>query len=241
MKKILTSVLAGALVLGAISASSAYSMNPFASYLFQEGNKPYQFTNAGVASSFGVTTPGGVPVTFKFSTGSAVAQDLIANGYGSLVGVDIAATLVQLDASAPVGGISNGFVEQGMTDVAFKIVDAQNKVLLSGTSDFGLLSGNKGGSNGSLEATDDVPIDNVTFASDFVDLGGPKYVAQAYSITTTSQDPKFALDSNGWLKTSTGAYNGNFSIAEVPEPGTLAMLIGFGVSGSLFVIRRRRA
>lgn len=241
MRKILTSVLAGALIFGAVTASSAYSLNPFASYLFQESNKPYKFTNAGVGSTFGLTSANGVPVTFKFSTGSAVAADLIANGYGSLVGVDIPATLVSMSADAPVGGTSNGFVEQGVVNVAFKIVDSSNRVLLSGTSDFGLLSGKKNGSNGSLEATDDVPIDNVSFASDFVNLGSPKYAAQAYSITTTSQDPKFGLDDNGWLKTSTGAYNGNFSIAEVPEPGALAMLIGFGVSGSLFIIRRRRA
>jgi hypothetical protein len=35
-------------------------------------------------------------------------------------------------------------------------------------------------------------------------------------------------------------YQGNTDVSAVPEPGTIAMLVGMGISGSAFVLRRRR-
>lgn len=244
MKSFLRSVAGSALLVVMATSSYAYSFNPFASYLFEQSNKPYKFTNAGSSSKFGLTSQTGVPVSFRFSSGTEVANDLVANGYGTLVGSDISANLVFLNANAPAAGTLDGSLTlQPVTNVSFSIVASSGqyagKVLLGGTSDNGLLDGRDGTGVGSLDLTDDVPTDNVTFTSDFVNLDGPKYTAQAASFTT-SNFTGFSLASNGWLNSGTGAFNGNFSIAQVPEPGTLAMLMGFGVAGSLFVVRRRR-
>jgi len=244
MKKLLWSIAGSALLALATTSSYAYSFNPFASYLFEQSSKPYQFTNSGAASKFGLTTSGAL-VSFRFSTGTDVANDLIANGYGSLVGTDISAKLLYLDAKAPVAGSGDGSLAlQPVKNVAFSIVAVggayDGMELLGGTAKGGLLDGRYGAGSGGLDLTDDVATDQVSFTSHFVDLDWPKYAAQAASFTTSNYTPGFVLDGNGWLKTGTGAFNGNFSIAEVPEPGTLAMLMGFGVAGSLFVARRRR-
>ena len=82
----------------------------------------------------------------------------------------------------------------------------------------------------------------VTYASDFLNLA--RQQSQTASFAFNDASSMNSVNANGVLNTNkyngTGIFSLNIPASQTPEPGAIAMLVGMGVSGSAFVLRRRR-
>jgi len=65
-------------------------------------------------------------------------------------------------------------------------------------------------------------------------LGGHVYTASNFSFTPPSAPPQ-----GGGQSDTDGAFSEHI-VASTPEPGTVAMMVGMGISGATFLIRRKR-
>jgi hypothetical protein len=79
--------------------------------------------------------------------------------------------------------------------------------------------------------------------SDYIMIDPDEDQTATWSYSLVDPTPFAAAGPDGWLQDTEFGGNANFS-AEVrnfvPEPGSVAMLLGFGVGASLALIRRRR-
>ncbi len=82
------------------------------------------------------------------------------------------------------------------------------------------------------------PPDAIAFTSDFIGSFGS---IRSFSFSLTDVSPVFALTGANNIRKFDSSISGVFAAEAVPEPGTMAMLVGMGVAGSLVAIRRRRA
>lgn len=239
MKKIgmglkLSGIALGALCFGSISQAATVS---FASFDPKISGNNYKFTNSGASSSFGLNGLSVLPVNFQYK---------VSNGTG-LVNTVIDADLT---ISADVNGTAAqafGTDFQSMKNVSmqFKAVSpimGLSNLLTITTASTGLLSGRDGGAtvnfNGDTSAGD-----TVVFTSDFLDFS--QTINRNFALSFVAANPSLSINGNGYLNTFTIAGNGTFASdpqpnSTVPEPGSIAMLVGSGVTGSLAVVRRRR-
>lgn len=132
-----------------------------------------------------------------------------------------------------------------ITSISFK--DGATNVLTM-TADTGLLlitgptgNGPTGGISG-----DNTSGGTVTYSSDLVSSAILNGGTNSYSWSLDSITPPVTedggvinIDFTSFSSTISGLFS--YTPTNVPEPGAVAMLIGMGVSGSLFVIRRRRS
>lgn len=112
----------------------------------------------------------------------------------------------------------------------------------------GLLSGTLNTTNPSFSGGDVITGPGslrslVTFTSDFVNFAGSD--TKGFSFGFASAQPFYQLNSdsvgNLYIRNFTAAGVGNFNAQfAVPEPGSVALMVGMGVSGSAFLLRRRR-
>lgn len=99
---------------------------------------------------------------------------------------------------------------------------------------------NTGGYAGSMVG---VFPDVINYSSDLIPAFVPP-LSYAWSVESPTSNPWGFIDAGtGNFVSFTAAVNGSFSAnaSVVPEPGAVAMLLGVGISGSLFAFRRRRA
>ncbi len=107
--------------------------------------------------------------------------------------------------------------------------------LLSGSSSAIVMAGSA--ASGGITTTQ--PPDSVAFASDFISAGGFGF-ERSWSWSLTDVSPVFGISGAGNIKPFTASISGVFAASPVPEPGTVAMLVGMGVAGSLVALRRKR-
>lgn len=103
------------------------------------------------------------------------------------------------------------------------------------------------GGLGTIIPLDDPSLPNVTFTySGPTILGGPTTLG-TFSLFTTAEFSGLKIRPFVGEGTDqvTGLPNGNitntFGPAAVPEPGSIALMVGMGISGSAFFLRRRKA
>jgi hypothetical protein len=230
MKKSLTGVLSLSMLCGLITASQALTqfavMNPVPSPPGPQ--TPYKFTNA--TGQFGVN-PSPLDVKFQFLQ----AVPVIGTGI--------------VDAKLTISAVQNGNLignNQPLTDFVFE-VKAANAVDVFGTGV--LLRAVLPNVNANLFSIGSIAFLSSEFAeglvmeSDYliIDPAQNQTATWSYSLVNPAG---FVAGGNGLLRDEQLGGNANFAATTrniVPEPGSVAMLIGMGVSGSLALIRRRRS
>lgn len=73
-------------------------------------------------------------------------------------------------------------------------------------------------------------------------LGGNSLVlgSHTYSATILDFTPPSAPPNGGGVSSTGGAFSEHIDASSVPEPGSIATLLGLGITGSAFVLRRKR-
>jgi hypothetical protein len=211
MKKYLVVLLAGAVLFGATTASQAAVL--FTYSVLVDGGPIASYTESSGA-------PGVLDVTAAFPFGSPVFD---ASGDGTDIDIaDIAAT--QTPASATNtnfdGSTSSYTFDIEITDVASGL-SGTFTVMGSVIGSFRELPGASYGL-GNTYVAGFAPNEQPTLT-----LGINKY---------NLNFPKFGADFDAPAPFGSWTFN----VSAVPEPGSLALLLGVGVSSSLFFIRRRK-
>ncbi len=93
---------------------------------------------------------------------------------------------------------------------------------------------NEGSSNTSATLTSFGSLQGGVLGGNSLVLGGHLYTATALNFTPPSAPPQ-----GGGTSDIGGAFSEHIA-ASVPEPGSLAMIVGLGITGSAFVLRRKR-
>ena len=250
-------LLQGALV-AAIGASS----------LLPASAVTYQFCSFSYNTAFGQIFAhydnasgvlSGVNVPVKFNYVSGVISGVPVTGFGSIDATLTFHAVRKADASGNVNGPTLGRnLEQAMTLTDFSLISTQaftvrgvlgKHNLLSGSAgnaldpdDYALLAGRNGGATASLDGSISGGT-SVVFSSDFIDFHN-----------STDADFKFNFDGinptfrKGGLNllTFNAQLTGQFGVnpaptaADVPEPGSVALVLGLAGPASLLAIRSRR-
>lgn len=251
---IVTLVAVAALALPVTSALAATA--PLASFTELAASKDFHYLS---------NTGGTDDATFSATTSALLVPQSPALGFGPVV-TTLTITGIAHDPTIwPVNGytgVPGELLDENVaiTSLSFK-VGATNYLSMTALGAApglpgGSLTGNLGADSASIVGSDSLATPNrIVYSSDFatMDLNAnpPDYAtnpARGYSIalvaiqslpTNTGLDVEdaAALDYKHFVATLAG----DFSFTPtVPEPGALAMFMGLGISGSLFVLRRRR-
>ena len=248
MKTMLTVFLAGALAFGGCAASFAISL-PFATVTVD--GTTYDVSNQLVASgnsySFApnanITTTDGTNIGFsgtsKYNASSFTYGLTLQNApdgahtYAFDFGVPVASAPVGSTTIASVGGTLIDVSDNGLTVPYSQDANANGTTSTNGTS---LNLGITGtGIVGPGRAGDSVP-----FASPNK-TGFSSFIISSLATHLTFSLPVDSV--NGDVVSFTGGINVNAPAGSVPEPGTLALLVGVAVPavfGGLRAARRRR-
>jgi hypothetical protein len=252
-KRSLLLTLAAGCILAVTSLVPSFAADmtqPLASFTQTGPDDPFHYTD---------NSPG-----FATFTASTMASLHFTTPVGALTGTfnNLALTL-NGDAVAPVGVGPNQAIE--ITQMQFVATTGPNtgKTILSMTA----LPFNPGGNGGfygpaGSSASSMLGVDNgnslgangvqIVFHSDLVSdallNGNPADypitpdVARVYSLSMSMVSPLTIDGSTINFLSNIGEISGNYRFfpVEVPEPGTVAMLIGLGTSGSLLGLRRLR-
>jgi hypothetical protein len=263
MRKLMVPAMAIGLLVGQLTASHA---STFAYWNQLSGSNPgFVLTGGGPGvGKFTVTPASGTAVQFHFAD-FAAASLINKNVDAILTFTSSASSNATIDG---LGNINQNF--NLITWHITAINDANNTALgiasganlLSGTSGMGgtvngaIMSGQQpqggsGGNSATFAGTDlgggsALYNNTVTFTSDFVNFNNATNKAFGWSYTNVN--PLLNLGGtfpNYYISSFVANGSGNFSAllgpAPVPEPGTLAMFVGMGISGGLLTLRRRRA
>jgi hypothetical protein len=238
MKKFLTGIAAAGLLFSALNVSNALTqfavLNPVP--IPPGPVTPYHFDNA--SATFGVT-PIVLPVTFQFL----------------VPGVPTVGNNV-IDAFLTISAEANGpFIpdNQPLKNLVFAVVP-QNagdvfgagillRTVVPNPVDFpdGTLADLF--SVGNLGFLGSEFINGLIMESSYLAIDPTENQTATWSFSNVIPPGGFAAGANGFLRDTELQGNANFAatvVVGVPEPGSVALLIGFGVGGSLALIRRRR-
>lgn len=229
ISRMMVPAVAAGLLLAGISASQAQQFSNSNTTLTLISALPSGLSQSPVAGG-----TGGIKITFangdSYVINPAQLTDNVArDGSGggafiklSLIGNDILETSNQ-NTALDVSSLTYNF-------------NTTIKDIASGTSKtfvipFTFNSNFNEGSNGG----DTLTFGTITPASQTIG-------AFPYSIDSLSFTPPGAPPQAGGKSPSPGAFSARvFSPTATPEPGAIAMLVGMGISGSAFILRRRRA
>jgi hypothetical protein len=174
--------------------------------------------------------------TFSASTTVDFA-DLSGLFGGDMAGITMTLTGSRLGDAVDLGGI----LAQPISITSIEFMDGGTLVLKMVAT--GVYSGLDGSTSTSIAGTTVIG-DTVVYSSDIVSSAVLNGGDNDYSWGLTSLSPVFALDASTVavdLADHEASIAGVFGFTPVvPEPGTLAMVVGMGVSGSLFSLRLRR-
>jgi len=265
MKKVLASLAVAGLMMGQVAVAHAAT---FANYSGTSTSTPpgVQLVNSFTAgptwnsSTLGSVGPGGEDlVNFHILPGSyesALVTPAVAAILNSGVKADFSWTA---KASLANGGAANPtslqqfYYSVSLTVTAVgapPVAGESNLLTMTVTSPLinaaGLLSTSSvPASSLSFGGHDDTFGTVVTFTSDYVNFGGASQKAYAWGFSGVT--PQTTVQTSGpftpgyftnFVAEEAGTFSAIFPSA-VPEPGTLSMLFGLGISGSLFLRRRR--
>lgn len=257
MNKIVSPLMTLGFLASCVTASQAASVT-FASYQ-QQSPSTTGFTLSGASSGGTLRAtdggPGGsLPVLFTFGAlapNSLINQQVLAN---------LTFTAATSGTAAPTQGGQGS--SQPFNTVTFQFTSASNQTingqavaaganLLTGTSGFstgpgGTLAGTNNGTSATFSGSDVTAgsplfFNTVTFTSQFITFT-PGQNAFAYSFSGVN--PSFTTGGTfpaQFINSFTASSTGTFSTSAVPEPGSVALLVGMGVTGASFLARRRRA
>lgn len=246
----LRTLLAMGAVAGVMSGMSMKSAEAatFASFSFA-GPSQFQLLPGGL---FTVTTN----VSFRFVgsgiSGPVALPAVVDTDYNAVF--QMTGTLV---GGAGEISLLSGTINQLVNPTTFSFTGSSAPVLgmnlLSGSMTKGLMSGSNGGTTGGLNySTNGVLGAPISFASDFITFQ-PGTRGATFGLSNLNQNSggmSFLLnlgtltpndgDINPFDSSIAGSFDAEPLPTNVPEPGTMAMLAGFGVVSSLAVIRRRK-
>jgi hypothetical protein len=249
-KAFIGSAMVGAMVVGTTAVQAA----TFASFSFA-GPSRFQLLPGGL---FTVNTN----VSFRF-VGSGITGPSLPP---SMVNQDYEATLSLTGFLVPNGGelsLLSGAINHLATITTFQIQattllkpDLSGPgMLLQGTLSSGLLSGSLGGTTAGLNfSTQGFLGGPISFSSDYI-IFAPGTRGATFGLSDIKHNgtqglqfipsgPPFGLTLQGDVDQFDSSIAGSFDAeprpTSVPEPGSVAMLIGFGVAGTAMVIRRRK-
>jgi len=238
MKKFLTGIAAAAMLFGTLSASHALTqfavLNPVP--IPPGPATPYFFDNA--TQTFGVT-PSPLDVTFAFLQPVPV------------IGTNTVAAKLTISAVATTGMAGTNQDLEGFmfTVTAANVGDVFGSGILLQTIIPSVVDFPAGalanlfsvGNNGFLGSEFGI---GLIMRSDYITIDQTQNQTATWSFANVIPSGGFAPGGNGFLRDTQLNGNANFAATVrniVPEPGSVAMLIGFGVGGSLALIRRRRS
>ncbi len=192
--------------------------------------------------------------TIKFDNATQVLSGTQTGKFTHTSGLSLAPGFTDLTAKLIFTGAATnpgfpGF--QGLSSYTFEITNAAGTVTYIKGVATAAIPGDDvaayttGFANSIGLSTGDDPIGGImlTLTSDYAI--GP-YTSNAASFTSNangySPGGGVVIDANGFMETKTfSQISGNISgETVVPEPGTLAMLVGMGVAGSALLFRRRK-
>jgi hypothetical protein len=243
MKKFLTGLAAAGLMFGALSASNALTQFAVLNPVPGGPQTPYFFDNASM--TFNVIdqdpiTPGNqLNVRFQFLVPvpvigtNDVPAILTINGIGNtpMVGTSQPLEMFEFTVTAANPGDVFG------SGVLLRTI-APDPILFPAGTLADLFSVGSTGFLGSEFAI------GLMMESDYLNIDPDENQTATWSYSLIVPSGPFAPGANGKLRDTQLGGNANFAATFtvfVPEPGSVAMLIGFGVGGSLMLMRRRRA
>jgi len=252
MKKVLIPLVAGSLLLGSVMMSNA---GTFAQFIEQTGGNAFSFTggNAGTLSTtntlvfFQFKSTGGIttlqPTPFDANISGRLTFSAIANGTSATAGSNPSQQFgtTSFTFTSAANQVVGGILIPAGTNLLTGTVTPSGFPLVAGT-----LSGPNGGSSATYSGSDVNPppgfANNVTFSSAYLNFTGSFNDAYAYSFSSVS--PFFSLGGAfpfQFINRFTAAGSGTFSSDVVPEPGSIALLAGMGITfGGIAFSRRRR-
>jgi len=240
MKKLLAPLLAGGLLLGSIVGSQAAT---FAQFLQMTGAQNFTFTGGNT----GTLTSTMNPIFFQYKSGSGFA---IAAPLDTNIGANLTFTATANGAPTIPGANSQQFTLTNFTITtgAAQTVGGQlipmGTVLLSGTTSAtnpaGLMQAGTNSSTFLVPAPAPAP-NGLNFSSAFINFAGATQNGFSLSLTpgATTSVVGGLLQINAFTAAGTGTFFSTPAANAVPEPGSLALFAGLGVTGSLMVLRRR--
>jgi len=187
-------------------AATPVQADTFANWSQTTSGNPFQFLNAGGASSLGLSASP-IDVTFKY---------LVPNSYGA-VGADIDAKLTfNTLASDPGSTTLGGAALVQPLNLVTETFTVGNKNLLTVTADKATLWGFTGGKTAGISSDTSLG-SKITYTSDFLSFAGKG--DRQLSASFISSKP-LGLDGDH-LGSNTFSGTGNFSAAPVPEVSTM--------------------
>lgn len=242
MKKFLNGLMAAGLLLSSLSASNALTQFAVLNPVAGGPQTPYFFDNG--PNVFGVTDTNAAPgvqldVTFQFlvpvpviGTNTVDATlEITALGSGPMAGVSQPLEQFQFTVRAKNPGDVFG------TGILLQTVVPDPMLFPVGT----LADLFSVGSTGFLQSEFAI---GLVMSSDYLLIDPLQNQTSTWSYSLVVPNGPFAPDANGFLRDTQLGGNANFAATFrqiVPEPGSVAMLVGFGVGGSMMLMRRRRA
>ncbi len=189
----------------------------------------FTFSTSNTAASVGTAPNGGTTVTFPgsasvFGTGDATAFFLDTPGGGT--------TTAQTPTNIRVFTIT----PEGTTGTAAFNDTFNLAVTLLSDSGTGVFNFTGLNFQGTLDNTGN-RADNVFFSNVPNNIISQNLGGVIYSVQLIGNTPPGISGNN----TSDGTIAARVTAVAVPEPGSVALMIGMGISGSAFVMRRRRA
>jgi hypothetical protein len=238
MKKFLTGIAAAAMLFGTLSASQALTqfavLNPVP--IPPGPALPYFFDND--TQTFGVT-PSPLDVTFAFLQPVPVIG---TNTIAAKLTISAIATTGMTGTQQDLEGFVFTVTPTNVGDVFGAGILLQT--IVPNPLDFpagALANLFSVGNNGFLGSEFGI---GLIMSSSYINIDPTENQTATWSFANVVPPGGFSPDVNGFLRDTVLNGNANFAATTtpvVPEPGSVAMLIGFGVGGSLALLRRRRS
>ncbi len=204
-------------------------------YEFAQSSTTFGFIATSVGLGVGNITQ--VPIKFQFNI--PVPQFPTAIQKASLY-FAASANVAAVDNSTSISQTTNGTTVSVFVDPADPTYGTQygNQLIFQATMSSGVVSQTYFPSLGPTTYAFNSGSNGLNLSSAFVTMGGAK--SGAFTLNTNLGIGGKNQVLSQFLSTGTGQFFSATASATVPEPTTVAFMLGTGVTGSLFLMRRKR-